>query len=160
LLAAASAIAVGSAISIHDAPLDVSGLAAGAASLDFASAPMAEIPPPGSDQELLARPLFSASRRPYVPPPADAPPDADPVEADPPAAAPAEDLSLAGVFIHGGERKALLVSPSYPEGRWFAVGTELGDERRLTSIAPMSVQLRTPTEYITLQLYVDSHSPQ
>lgn len=66
--------------------------------------------------ETLSRPIFVASRRPYVPPKPEAT-----VAANEPAPAPPNVL-LVGIFIRPGMKQALLRSPSQPEAQWVAEG--------------------------------------
>jgi hypothetical protein len=88
------------------------------ASASSAARPLGERPL--SDfAEIVARPLFTASRRPYVPP------EPTPVRAEP---APAEpnrpppNVRLIGVVIDAGKKRALLRTPEQPRGRWVEEG--------------------------------------
>ena len=88
-------------------------------------------------RETLARPLFVQSRRPpEARPPAPettAPPTEKPLE--PPA------LRLTGIVdISSSGRRALIVSPGEPSGRWLPEGAEI-DGWRLVSIERLAVQI-------------------
>jgi hypothetical protein len=69
--------------------------------------------------EIVSRPLFTATRRPYVPA------EPTPVRAE---AAPAEasrpppNVRLIGVVIDAGKKRALLRTPEQPRGRWVEEG--------------------------------------
>jgi hypothetical protein len=69
--------------------------------------------------EIVRRPLFTATRRPYVP--------AEPTQraAEPAPAVPTRpppNVRLSGVVIDAGKKRALLRTPEQPRGRWVEEG--------------------------------------
>jgi hypothetical protein len=69
--------------------------------------------------EIVARPLFTATRRPYVPT------EPTPARAEPAAAEPNRpppNVRLIGVVIDAGKKRALLRTPEQPRGRWVEEG--------------------------------------
>jgi general secretion pathway protein N len=69
--------------------------------------------------EIVGRPLFTATRRPYVPA------DPVPVRAEPAAAEPRRpppNVRLIGIVIDAGKKRALLRTPGQPRGRWVEEG--------------------------------------
>jgi hypothetical protein len=71
-----------------------------------------------ADEATLARPLFLKSRRPFGGPNRPAAPDSA-------AAPPPPGLSLRAVVRFGGKTRVFIVSPAFPEGKWFEVGETL-----------------------------------
>jgi hypothetical protein len=98
--------------------------AAGASPASFtASMPTAARPreerPLSDFAEIVGRPLFAATRRPYVP--AEAPAArAEPAPAEP--SRPPPNVRLIGIVIDAGKRRALLRTPEQPRGRWVEEG--------------------------------------
>jgi general secretion pathway protein N len=69
--------------------------------------------------EIVGRPLFTATRRPYVPA------DPVPVRAEPAPAEPRRpppNVRLIGIVIDAGKKRALLRTPEQPRGRWVEEG--------------------------------------
>jgi hypothetical protein len=123
------------------------------APLEFAEAQ------PRTYPDTFARPVFSATRRPFVPPPPPAPPEPAPVaELPPPAPAAAPDpghFQLKGIMIGDATAKALVVSPESPAGQWLTVGaTVMG--WKLTRIGDDAVSLNSGAGTVELKLYVDN----
>jgi hypothetical protein len=93
-----------------------------------------------------ARPLFAATRRPYVPPPPPLPPPqpvAAPAPPPPPAPAapPLPALTLVGVTFAEGQRFALVVVNGEPAARVVAQGRQL-EGWTLSEIRPDRITLR------------------
>jgi hypothetical protein len=119
--------------------------------------------PPPFEQfgQTLARPVFSRSRRPFVPPPPPALPviSVPVLPAAPPAPAPVvrqaeEGIVLLGVMINGATKRALLRQRNAPKGRWLEEGEEIGGWR-LTLIAHDHAMLQSPNQKLKLPLYRD-----
>ena len=129
--------------------------------LDLRS-PRADIGPgrrQASSHEMLARPVFSPTRRPFVPPEPEAlPPEDLPTvvyEEEPAEPSPqADQIALSGVYIDADTRRAFIVSPSVPEGEWLSIGAGVSGWT-LTKIDPGSVTISAPPQEVTLQLYGD-----
>ena len=69
--------------------------------------------------EIVGRPLFTATRRPFVPSePAQA--RSEPAPAEP--RRPPPNVRLIGVVIDAGKKRALLRTPEQPRGRWVEEG--------------------------------------
>jgi hypothetical protein len=123
------------------------------ASLDLAEAK------PRSYEETFARPIFSPTRRSFVPPPPAPPPAPEPMAEPPPpppvAASDPSQLQLKGVMIGGATAKALLVSPESPSGQWLTVGTTIMGWK-VTKIADDTVSLDGGAAAYELKLYVDN----
>ena len=87
-----------------------------------------QIPDAGDFSETFERPLFSPSRRKFVPPVAPPPvevavaPVAQPAAPPPPEVAPAVAPSLLGISIHGGAAKALLRIAGAEAAVWYGNG--------------------------------------
>lgn len=128
-------------------------------------------PDPREDMfpETLARPLFSPSRRVFMapvlePPPEDipapdlAPPEPVIVDLPPPVQqADASGLELKGVMLGDAIARALILSPSLPAARWLTIGSEV-QGFRLVSIADDRVVLESGPQSIELKLYVDNRA--
>jgi hypothetical protein len=112
---------------------------------------------------ILARPLFSESRRPFEPvaqnPPAESPgaklvtqsiaPETPPVEA--------EILLLKGVLLHSGTARALIASGSYPVGVWIMQGESI-DGWVVARVTKESVRLTRGKSEAQLELYQPMNS--
>jgi len=137
----------------------IDDIAVASAPLEFPEVAMPAVPKPPEWSEALARPLFSPERRPFVPqavmPEAALPDVPGAVEAAPRP----EPLSVVGVFIHGTGRRALLVSPSRPEGEWLRVGSKIAGWE-VMRIERNSVALAQSGDALTLQLNVDNTPPE
>lgn len=142
-------------------PIDISPIAA--------SNPTGRQPPretgasplvPGLESfpETLHRPLFSKTRRPFVPVPEPAPmqadvePPAEPAEA-PPSQPP--DLTLRGIAIEGSSRKALIMSTADPKGIWMGLGERI-ENWTISGIGREDVILRSEDQELILNLYVEN----
>jgi hypothetical protein len=110
-------------------------------------------------QTTLNRPLFFKARKPYTPPPSPSPPP-PPVTVAAPAPPPAPpspipdpELTLAGVTITAGVRKAYLAQRgNATEGSWVAEGeTVLGWQ--VSAIHEQSIALRHGSRTVELSLY-------
>jgi hypothetical protein len=120
----------------------------GAPALEVADRPaLPRSPREDAVQEIVARPLLSADRRPYVPPPAS-------VEAAAPAPThPSLPLELAGTFLTASHQAALvLVSGGAPE--WLRKGQQI-DGWRIEVIEQDRVQLRKGDQEQVLRLRDD-----
>ncbi len=99
------------------------------------------------------RPLFWASRRPEAAKPA----LTAPVQSALPAAQPVAEvamaeLRLAGILLDGASgRRALIVWPELPEGRWLAEGAEIGGWR-LAGIGQHAVRIEIGSRSRELRL--------
>jgi hypothetical protein len=118
-------------------------------------------PTGGVDPEILARLVFSPTRRlpqPRPPEPAPSQAEAQPAaDAKPPidAIAPPEGLVLQGIFIDHGRRSALLSSTNHPDGAWLKTGDEF-DGWAISDIAAERIALKNGEREIALTLYVDN----
>jgi hypothetical protein len=118
-----------------------------------------QAPRPVDLQEILARPLFRQSRRPFdasrvV---AVAPPPVQPIAPAPlpvPAAAPPQ-FTAKGIVFSGSYRTALIVKPDSPDGTWVTKGVEL-EGWQVVDITDAAVTMKSAGETITLNLYVDN----
>ena len=114
-----------------------------------------------SDPAILARLVFSPTRRPPEPRPA----EPKPVEAQPekavPASEPAIDVALPdavvlqGIFIDSERRRALIASPSHPDGAWLKAGDEL-EGWTVSRIEEDEIALTLGQREVPLTLYVDN----
>ena len=130
------------------APTEVTAAPPNAASLEPAAGP---IEPPMPDEagvdEIAARPLFSESRRPYVAPPA-------PVKAEPVDTGPSAPLELAGTFLSGNDKAALiLITGQQPT--WLRKGQKI-DGWEVEVIEDHQVQLRKGEQEQVVQLREDA----
>jgi hypothetical protein len=108
-----------------------------------AALPQPRVPRDDAVEEITARPLFSAERRPYVAPP--------PRPANP--AAPALPLELAGTYLSRTDSAALIqVSGRAPE--WLRPG-DLIDGWRIDEVKQDQVQLRKGDQEQVLLLRAD-----
>ncbi len=122
---------------------------------------------------VFVRPLFRPDRRPFdpskfavvstpepqPPPPAPEPtpiPELPPIPAvQPPPPAIFPQITLKGVRLTGQNDSALLETPEFPLGQWFAVGADLSNWR-LKSITHDGVTFISGDLTHVLQLYVDN----
>lgn len=98
-------------------------------------------------QEILAHPIFSRSRAPYVPP---APPA--PKSAPPPAVFIDPELVLGGVMVHGTVKKAYLFQKTNQNGAWVGEGDDFVGWR-VQSITAEAAKLQKETHVIEVRLY-------
>jgi general secretion pathway protein N len=99
--------------------------------------------------ETVRRPLFTATRRPYVPP--------DPIQKAPePAPAepsrPPPNVRLIGVVIDAGKKRVLLRTPEQPRGRWVEEGDTV-DGWLVRSVAADAAIVALGRETHELRLY-------
>ncbi len=119
-------------VSLYSTPVDISPIAsAKGRDGNMVAEPggALQIPNAGDFAETFERPLFSPTRRKFVPEPVAPKPvevAAAPVEQQPapptPVAAPAIAPSLLGISIHGGAAKALLRIAGGSESLWYGNG--------------------------------------
>jgi hypothetical protein len=99
--------------------------------------------------ETVRRPLFTATRRPFVP--ADpAPRAAEPAAAEP--TRPPPNVRLVGVVIDAGKKRALLRTPEQPRGRWVEEGDTI-DGWLLRSVRADAAIVALGRETHELRLY-------
>jgi hypothetical protein len=108
--------------------------------------PLPRAPDDEAVDTITARPLFSESRRPYVPPPAV-------VEAGPEPVQPSSPLELAGTFLTGTDQAALLLV-SGETAEWLRKG-QLIDGWRVEVIEQDQVRLRKGEREQVVQLRED-----
>lgn len=106
---------------------------------------------------VLARPVFEASRKPFVPPPPPAPSAPPPVVAEV-TPQPRPDLVLGGILLNGGVRKALLRKRNEADGNWQAEGDIL-DGWTITTVSDAKVVLNKQTDRIEIELYPEEQKP-
>ena len=122
---------------------------AGSARADAPAAPVSSPRPvddrPLSDfEEIVRRPLFSASRSPFVP-----------TESTPTLAGPSRrppDIRLTGVAIDASKKQALLRTPQQPQGRWVEEGDSI-DGWLLRSVRDDAVIVASGQQTHELRLY-------
>ena len=100
-----------------------------------------------SYQEILAHPVFSRSRAPYVPP---APPA--PKSAPPPVAYTDPGFVLGGVMVNGTIKKAYLLQKTDKSGAWVGEGDDFIGWR-VQSITTDAAKLQKETHVIEVLLY-------
>lgn len=100
-----------------------------------------------SYQEILAHPIFSRSRAPYVP---SAPPAPKP--SPPPAVFVDPGLILGGVMVNGTIKKAYLFQKTDKSGAWVGEGDDFVGWR-IQSITADAAKLKKETHVIELHLY-------
>lgn len=160
---AACGVALWVLIAALAAEIDISPIAGGGSAGPSAGEAAAPAVLAGLEDfgETLRRPVFSKSRRPFVPPPEPEPeamPESEPpppeaeaaVEAPPP-----EGLALRGVAITREKRSALLVTAGNPNGQWIAVGGTI-ESWQVAEVAAGYTVLRSGQQVHTLHLYVDN----
>lgn len=102
--------------------------------------------------EIAARPLFSADRRPYEPPP-------EPVQEVVPTAIPSVPLELAGIFVSEADKAALvLVSDNGNPPAWLREGQSI-EGWRVATIEQDRVLLRQGEQERELRLREDKEGP-
>jgi hypothetical protein len=122
---------------------------AGAASAHAPAAPLSSLQPvnqrPLSDfEEFVRRPLFTASRSPFVP-------TGSTQTLAGPSVRPS-DIRLAGVAIDAGKKQALLRTPQQPQGRWVEQGDSI-DGWLLRSVRDDAVIVASGQQTHELRLY-------
>jgi len=101
-------------------------------------------PHPLSDfDEIVRRPLFTASRSPFVVPTE---------TTQNPAGVRSPDIRLAGVAIDAGKKQALLRTPQQPQGRWVEQGDSI-DGWLLRSVRDDAVIVASGQQTYELRLY-------
>lgn len=146
-----------SPIALSTAPVaNAEGSGAGSASSAASANPPTEV------SESLSRPLFHASRRPFVRPPPEptSQPAVEPpvaaVEPAPPPALP--ELRLAGLSSAGERKSALLGRADAPDLQWVQLGDSIAGWR-IDAITASSVVLVSGDQRFTMALYPD-HQPE
>jgi len=113
----------------------------------------AAVQPITAYRETLAHPVFFKSREPYVPPrSAPAPTPAAVAKPPPPPVIVDPGLTVAGVIISEGVRKAYIRGKSDSHGSWVIEGESLIGWK-VESIDAGGVKLRQHNQMIELQLY-------
>lgn len=121
--------------------------------VSLAAAPVAFKPSPLSQfSQTAQRPLFSETRRQPKPKPVkvnvvNTPP--------PPPHIPFEQLQLTGVILNGSTARALIISPSAPEGDWHGVEDTVGGWK-IIEIQGNFARMEAGKKRRDLQLYVDN----
>jgi hypothetical protein len=160
-LAVSSLIGFAGVVALLMKPIDVSPLAPVGATVPLS---LLEQPPmleqsaakSGTLSAILARPVFSKTRRPFQPPPLKLPaPASPPAESFQPQAPAADALLLRGIALRSGQAKALIVSPSHPAGIWIETGSDI-EGWRLHDVASNSASLARGASAIELRLYPDA----
>ncbi|HMG79474.1 MAG TPA: hypothetical protein VK591_12385 [Xanthobacteraceae bacterium] len=100
-----------------------------------------------SYQEILAHPIFSRSRAPYVPPTPSAP-----KPSPPPAVFVDPGLVLGGVMVNGAIKKAYLFQKTEKSGAWVGEGDDFVGWR-VQSITADAAKLQKETHVIEVHLY-------
>jgi hypothetical protein len=95
--------------------------------------------------EIVRRPVFAASRRPFVP--------SAPTAVQPPARAlPPPDVRVIGISINAGKKQALLRSAQQPRGRWIGEGESI-DGWVLRNVRADAVVIASGQQSHELRLY-------
>ena len=105
-------------------------------------------------EDIVERPLFSRSRRPFVPPPAEVT-ETFPEISEPAQAVAEPQLSLKGVYIQGGVRRALILSTESP-AQWQSVGDDVSGWN-ITEIGANEITLEAQGQTRRLKLYVEKY---
>jgi hypothetical protein len=100
-----------------------------------------------SHQEILAHPIFSRSRAPYVPPAPTAP-----KSAPPPVAFTDPGFVLGGIMVNGTIKKAYLLQKNDKSGTWVGEGDDFVGWK-VQSITTDAAKLQKETHVIQVQLY-------
>lgn len=116
----------------------------------------------GEYAEILARPVFSPSRRPPQARPPEPPPET--IE-PPPMEEPAQpairrtppSFVLRGVLLEKTKQAALIQTESHPDGLWLERGNNL-DGWMVTRIGANGIDIESDGETASLTLYVDNSS--
>ncbi|RNJ44808.1 hypothetical protein B5V01_00465 [Mesorhizobium erdmanii] len=148
-------------VALFDTPVDITPVASGkghdgglvsvAGSLQF--------PEAGDFSETFQRPLFTPTRRKFVPPPVAPPPvevaaaPVEPAPAPPPSEAPlAVAPSLLGISIHGGAAKALLRVAGSEAAVWYGSGDTV-DGWRVSAVDKDQAVLERDGKLARIPLY-------
>lgn len=114
--------------------------------------------PGKSFPETLARPLFSATRRPPETRPPEPVADQQPQSEQPPPppmqVTSPETLILKGIFIDDERRLALIQTPATPQGMWLAQGGTV-EGWTVGQIEKQSIAIEANGQRASLTLYVD-----
>lgn len=166
-MAAMIAILVLVNVSLYNTPVDIS-LIASAKGRDgnLISDPggSLQIPSPGDFAETFERPLFTPTRRKFVPEPVAPKPvevAAAPIEqqpAPPQNAAPTIAPSLLGISIHGGAAKALLQIAGGNDALWYGSGENV-DGWTISSIDKDQAVLERGGKVTHIRLYPVQNAP-
>jgi len=107
--------------------------------------------------QTFERPIFSQTRRPFVPAvaPAPAPEAQAPPDPDQSPSYDAKQFSLRGILISGNARRALIASPDSPDGMWVAIGSEIMGWK-VANVERDGVQLMANGRSAQIKLYVDN----
>ncbi|CCD97463.1 hypothetical protein BRAS3809_1000001 [Bradyrhizobium sp. STM 3809] len=114
---------------------------------------LAERPPIAAYAEITARPAFSRSRQPFVPPPPPPPRPLPHPVVPPPMVSADPGLQVAGVMIQGGKSKAYLQSNGGPGGGSWVTENESYNGWQVKMIDPSGVRIEQAGRAIELQLY-------
>lgn len=117
-------------VALYDTPVDITPVASGKGhdGGPASAAGSLQFPEAGDFSETFQRPLFTPTRRKFVPPPVAPPPievAVAPVEqapTPPPPEVPVVAPSLLGISIHGGAAKALLRVAGSETALWYGSG--------------------------------------
>ena len=112
--------------------------------------PLFEAPPEDTFEEIVLRPLFSETRRRFVPPAIDA-------DVGPAAAEPAVAVELVGTLV-SGERRAALLQPADRVASWRREGEKIAGWR-VVRIARDRVTMQRGEETRKLELRADASGP-
>ena len=148
------------------------GEATGEEALPIAAPWDAKLPGPGRDdaaakpitayRQTLAQPVFFKTREPYVaPPPRPAAPPTPAAIPKPPPVVVDPGLTVAGIIIGEGVRKAYIHGKSDPRGTWLSEGEALTGWK-VQAIDPGGVKLQQQDRTIELHLYPttsEDHAP-
>jgi hypothetical protein len=100
---------------------------------------------------ILARPLFSKTRKPFEEPPPPVATASQPAE-PPVQVTPAETLMLKGIFLGPRLSKALIATPANPLGIWVVLGAEI-EGWKVEAITRADVRLVQERQRAVLSLY-------
>jgi hypothetical protein len=112
-------------------------------------------------RQTLAQPVFFKSREPYVAPPRPVAPPVPAAMPKPPAPVVDPGLTVGGIIIGGGLRKAYIQGKSEPRGSWVSEGETLTGWK-VQAIDAGGVKLQQQDHTIELQLYPvpgEDHAP-
>lgn len=117
--------------------------------------------PPGKQLAVITdRPLFSRTRRPFIPLPLAPPPQASvalKVESPSPEAPQTQNLVLKGVMLNDKNARALIASEANPSGAWIGKGEKI-DGWQLNGVGADAVELEQMGRKAALKLY--AHEPR
>jgi hypothetical protein len=100
-------------------------------------------------EEIVRRPVFNASRRPFVAP--------EPAAREP-ARTPPQDMRLMGIAIDAGKKQALLRTAQQPNGRWVGEGESI-DGWQLRSVRGDAATIASGQQTHELRLYPTQARP-